>query len=137
VIEQGLVQLIQAGLGTPPLAPGGWAVQLPPNQITDTAPMAWTYHSLSAEPSYTLASQDGFTSWELRVDCHGRTMADAIRLARAIDGVLRGGYSGKLPDDDATFVHGIFRRGPYVDGFSDLNRSYVRTMEYLVNYNQI
>ena len=63
-------------------------------------------------------------------------MADAIALARAIDGVLRGGYSGVLSDPDHTRVHGIFRRGPYVDGYSDLNRSYVRTMEYLVNYNQ-
>jgi hypothetical protein len=64
-------------------------------------------------------------------------MANAMTLARKIDGVLRGGFSGVLPDPDSTFVQGIFRSGPSVDGFSDLNRSYVRTLEYLVNYDQI
>jgi hypothetical protein len=136
MIEQGFVLLVQGGLGTPPMAPGGWAVQLPKDQISEAQPRAWTYRSIVSEPSYHLSGQDGFTGWEIQLDCHGYTMADAIALARAIDGVLRGGYSGVLADPDHTRVHGIFRRGPYVDGYSDLNRSYVRTMEYLVNYNQ-
>lgn len=137
MIEQGLVMLIQAGLGTPPLAPGGWAVQLPKDLISPATPKAWTYRCIVSEPSYHLTGESGFTALEVQIDCHGLTMPDAIALARAIDGVLRGGYAGTLPDPDATVVQGIFRQGPYVDGFSDANRSYVRTLEYLINYNQV
>ena len=136
MIEQGLVLLIQAGLGNPPMAPGGFAVELPKDQISATAPMAWTYRCIVADPTYHLGGQDGFTGLELQIDCHGYTMANAIALARAIDAVLRGVYSGTLSDPDATVVQGIFRMGPFLDGFSDANRSYVRTLEYLVNYNQ-
>jgi hypothetical protein len=142
VVEQGFVMLVQAALGTPPMAPGGYAVQLPSTtQIGDgtngTYKMAWTYNTISDEPSYTLGGQDGLTEWEFRLNCHGSTMANAITLARAIDGVLRGSWAGVLPDPDATVVQGIFRRAPVVDGFDDVNRSYVRTLEYMVQYEQI
>jgi hypothetical protein len=137
MVEQGLVALIQAGLGNPPLAPGGFAVKLPENYISATNPMAWTYRSILAEPSYLLAGQDGLTGWHVQIDCHGNSMSDAIHLARTIDGVLRGSWSGVLPDPDATVVQGIFRQGPAIDGYSDTAHSYVRTLEYLVNYEQI
>ena len=64
-------------------------------------------------------------------------MADAITLARGIDNILRGSWTGTLPDSDATVVQGIFRLPSFVDGFSDANRSYVRTLEYLVKYIQL
>jgi len=136
MVEQGLVLLIQSGLGVPPMAPGGFAVQLPKDQISVDSPKAWTYRSIVSEPTYVLEGQDGLTGWEVQLDCHGNTMLDAIALARAIDGVLRGGYSGALPDSDRTLVQGIFRQGTFLDGFSDSNRSYVRTLEYLVMYYQ-
>ena len=137
MIEQGFVALIQAGLGSPPMAPGGFAVQLPKDQISSAAPMAWTYRSIVSDPTYHLGGQDALTGWEVQIDCHGYTMANAITLARAIDAVLRGGYTGVLSDPDHTFVQGVFRMGPFIDGFSDVNRSFVRTLEYLVNYDQI
>ena len=138
MIEAGLVALVQQGITSAlPGVPGGFAVQLPKDQISSASAMAWTYRCIVAEPTYTLQGQDPFTGLELQIDCHGYAMADAIALARAIDGVLRGGYSGVLPDADHTVVQGIFRMAPFTDGFSDANRSYVRTLEYLVNYDQI
>ena len=137
MIEQGLELLIQSGLGTPPMAPGGFMVQLPKDFISPNTPMAWSYRSIVSEPSYTLTGQDSWTSWEVQIDCHGYTAAHAITLARAIDKVLRGGFSGTLPDADHTVVQGIFRQGSFVDGFSDTSRSYVRSLEYEVQYHQI
>jgi len=137
LIEEGLFQLIQAGLGTPPIASGGWGLQLPKDQISAATPMAWTWHSLVSMPDYVLEGQTGFTEWETQIDCHGYTMANAMQLARAIDGVLRGGWSGVLPDSDHTLVFGIFKKPGLIDGFSDVNRSYVRTLEYCVQYEQI
>lgn len=93
---------------------------------------------MDSDPSYVLAGQDSACDWHLVIDCHGATMANAITLARAIDGILRGATSAfHLPDPDNTFVQGIFRVAPFIDGFSDLNRSFVRTLEYRVIYNQI
>ena len=137
MVEQGLVALIQGGLGTPPIAPGGWPVMLPEDQISKSAPMAWVYRSLAAPPTYVLEGQDALTDWDIAIDCHGFTMAHAVQLARAIDGVLRGGYAGVLSDPDHTRVQGIFRQPPLADGFSDLTRSYVRTLEYKIQYDQI
>jgi hypothetical protein len=137
VVEQGLELLIQAGLGSPPIALGGFGTKLPENYISQTNPMAWTWHSIVSTPTYTLNGQDGFTGLEIQIDCHGFTMPYAMTLARAIDGVLRGGYHGALPDSDHTLVHGIFRMGPSVDGFNDVSRSFVRSLEYLINYSQI
>lgn len=138
MVEQGLVKLVQQGLTSlSPSVPGGFKVQLPKDLIGPSTPKAWTYHSVLSDPTYALNGQDGLTSWTVRIDCHGNSPADAIDLARAIDNVLRGGWSGTLPDTDNTVVQGIFRQGFFVDGFSDVNRTYVRTLEYLVNYQQI
>jgi len=137
MIEAGLVTLIQAGLGTPPMAPGGFAVQLPKDQISSTSPMAWTYRGIIVEPTYVLEGQDAFTEWEVQIDCHGYTMANAITLARAIQGVLRGNWSGVLPDPDHTVAFGVQQEQLGPDGFSDANRSYVRTLEYKIQYAQI
>lgn len=138
MIEQGLVALIQGGLGSPPEvnAPGGFFAQLPKDQISADAPMAWTYRSVVSEPSYKLAGQDSWTEWQVQIDCHGYRAADAISLARAIDRVLRGGFRGTLSDPDSTYVFGISRLGTFIDGFNDENRSYVRSLEYLVQYSQ-
>jgi hypothetical protein len=127
--------LVQAGLGDLSVS-GGFAVQLPKDLICATNTMAWTYRSIVSEPLYVLEGQDALTTWQVQIDAHGYTMADAIRLSRAIDGVLRGSWSGALPDGDATRVNGIFRLPTMVDGFSDANRSYVRSTEYEVHYYQ-
>jgi hypothetical protein len=136
MIEAGLVALIQAGLGTPPIAPGGFAVQLPKDQISSASPMAWTYRGIITDPTYVLEGQDAFTDWEVQIDCHGYTMANAIALARAIQGVLRGNWSGVLPDPDHTVVFGVQQEPLGPDGFSDANHSYVRTLEYKIQYAQ-
>lgn len=137
MIEQGLVLLIQSGLGSPPMAPGGFAAQLPKDQISASAPMAWTYESIDSLPEYLLSGQSDWTEWRVRINCHGNVMADAINLARAIDRTLRGLSVGPLPDPDHTFVHGLYRESSFIDGFSDANRSFVRSFEYVIQYSQI
>ena len=143
MIEQGIVLLIQSGLGAPPLAPGGFAAQLPPNQISPDAPMAWTWRSLSTPTAYTLEGPDGFGEWDVEIACHGNTMDDALILARAIDNILQppsngrsASFQGQLTDPDSTIIQGIFNGAVAVDGFSDADRSYVRTLEYRIQYNQ-
>jgi len=139
VLEQGLVLLIQTALaGSPPVAtvPGGFYAQLPKDQIDATKTMAWTYRFIHSEPSYFIGGQDPFTAATVQIDCHGYTQANAITLALAIDKILRGVFRGTLADPDATVVDSIFREPTFLDGFSDANRSYVRSLEYLINYIQ-
>jgi hypothetical protein len=135
MIEQGFTLLIQAGLASQFLTvPGGFALQFPKDLISPTYPQAWCYRSILSVPTYLLNGQDALTMWDVQVDCHGLTMVAAAALARAIDNVLYGGFSGVLADVDNTRVQGIFRLPTFVDGFSDLNRSFVRSVEYRVNY---
>ena len=139
MIEQGIVKLIQFGLTGkfPEVVPGGYATQLPKDTPSAKYPKAWTYMSISSEPEYFLSGQDPLTHWTVQIDCHGLTATDAEQLARAIDGVLRGAPSGQLQDSDGTHVQGIFRQGHFHDGYNDVLRTYVRSLEYLVQYNQI
>jgi hypothetical protein len=142
MIDEGLVALIQSGItlqSNPPLAPGGFAVQLPENLIgapgqPGTYTMAWTFRSIISDPTIVLEGQDPFTSLEIQIDCHGYTMAYARLLARAIMRALPIGYAGTLTDADSTVVAGIFRLAPFIDGFSDADRSFVRSLEYKINY---
>lgn len=139
MIELGLVKFIQAGLGDPPMAPGGFAVQLPPNLIGEKAGQvskAWVYRTVADDPSIVIEGEDGVTCWHVAIDCHGVTMADAIALWRAINAVLRGAESVTFEDPDSIFVQSIQRGSLNVDGYSDLNRSFVKTVEYAVHYNQ-
>jgi len=137
-IEQGLVSLIQSGVAN--LAPGGFAVSIPETcQVTQANPKVWTYHFVLATPTYVLEGEDLLTEGELQIDCHGYTMDDAILLAKAIKSAIRAAEPSQgtplvLSDPDKTIVQGIFRRAPHIDGFSDANRTFVRTLEYLVTY---
>ena len=137
MIESGLVLLIQPGLtGLFPTCPGGFGVQLPDDLISPTVPWAWTYRRITREPSYLLNGQDSFMSAEYQIDCHGYSMANAITLAHAIEAVLSGSYAGTLTDADSTVVYGIFMLPGAPDGYSDANRSYVRSLEIQIDYDQ-
>lgn len=133
MIEQGIYNLIQTG--TSNLAPG-FATSLPENQLTAAAPMAWTYRSIAFKPTYTLSGQIGLSKLVWQIDSCGYTAAYAQQLSAAIDGVLRGNYSGTLTDPDNTIVNGIFRTSGYMDIFKDENKSYVRSVDYAIYYYQ-
>jgi hypothetical protein len=138
MIEAGFVSLIQTGITNQSVnVPGGFAVQLPKDLITSTTTQAWAYRSILSVPTYLLNGQDPLTFWEVQIDSHGFTMANAITLSRSIDNVLRGGFKGTLSDPDNTVVQGIFRLPSFVDGFNDINRSFVRSTEYRISYVQI
>lgn len=144
MIIQGLVALIQSSLaGSPPVqtCPGGFQSQLPKDLVGSTVggsvvTMAWVLKQLASTPTYILEGQDGFTQLRIRIDCHGQTAANADGLAFAIDSVLRGAWNGTLPDADRTVVQGIYREHEFGDGYASDSRTFVHTLEYLVNYNQ-
>lgn len=141
MIELGLVMYIQQKLaGSPPVTPppGGFAMgELPKDQITPANPRAWAYRSIISRPDYVLNGQTGWTEWDVQIDCHGATAADAIALARAIETALRPPLPHTLPDPDSTVLFGLFRLDPMPEFFSDADRSYVRSLEYTVQYQQI
>lgn len=140
MVEQGIVTLVQAAITASPVSltvPGGFFAELPKDQVSPASPMAWTYKTIMSTPEYILQGPTGWTDWHVQIDCHGNAASDSITLARAIDNVLHGSFHGALPDPDATYVFGMYNSGPSVDGFSDANRTYVRSLEYVIQYQQI
>lgn len=135
MVEEGLTTLILSGINDPAIQM--FPVQLPKDWVNASRPKALVYKSILSRPLYVLEGQDGLTEWEVRIDCHGVTAKDAQALARAVDGVLRGGWSGTLADEDSTVVQSILRLPSCIDGFNDNSRTYVRTLEYEVRYEQI
>ena len=147
MVEEGLVLLIQSGLGAQSLGgvPGGYATRIPKDLLSVQCPLAWCWKSVPPwEGDITLGGQGQWTEWHVQIDCHaflkdlgGPGPAGAIQLARAIDNTLRGGWRGTLADPDHTEVQAIVREPEFHDGEDDLIRSFVRGLEYLVVYYQI
>ena len=137
MVEQGLVMLIQNTLNDPTILGGfPYVPKGAKDLIRPINPKAWSYRCILSEPIYVLEGQDLLTALEMQIDCYGYSMPDAMTVAKAIDSVLRGSWSGTLPDPDATVVTGIFRLPSFVDGYSDINSSYVRSLEYSIHYYQ-
>lgn len=105
-------------------------VILPKDYISASNPKAVVYHSILNEPIYTLNGQNKLTVWEVQVDCHGFTMQDAITLANTVDSVLSGGLG------DSLTMQSIFKLPSQVDGYSDTNRTFIRSLEYQIHYVQ-
>jgi hypothetical protein len=133
-VAQGLYLLIQSGTNN--LAPGFAYGELPENQLSASAPMAWTYRTITSRPTYTINGQVSFTSWNVQIDSHGTTQAYADQMSNAIDGVLRGVWSGTMSDSQSTIVNGIFKTNTDITGFRDENKSFVRSLGYTVQYYQ-
>lgn len=132
-IQQGLAALTPAVV-----VPGGYGAELPEDLLSADKPQAWSWRSITSNAEFVLSGETGWTEWVVQIDCHGfQSHALAITLARAITKVLRGVFQGVLPDSDNTYVFGIYRQPPLVDGYSDTNRSFVRSLEYRVIYQQI
>ncbi len=139
-VERGLVEFINQGLaGSPPVAipPGGFMVMVPKDLVSASVPQAWSYRTVSSNPDYNLFEQTGWTEWKVQIDCHGQAGKDAIDLARRIERVMRGAFRGNFPDPDSTYVFGIFAESRGVDGYSDINRTFVRSLEYSIVYQQV
>jgi len=136
MIEQGFCQLILTGITgqfTPEIQM--FAVQLPENWITSANPKGLTFRTIASDPGpYILEGQDPLTTWHVQVDCWGESMTDAMHLARAVDGVVRGGFAGILTDPDSTVVQMIKRLPGMTDGYNSAARNYCRSLEYEVIY---
>jgi hypothetical protein len=132
MIEEGLYKFIQAGINNATIP--GYPVELPANAVTVTTPQAWSYRGITSIPTYYLSGQDAFTRWTVQLDLHGFTMAAAQALARIVIGILSGGYRGTFTDVDSTVVLGIFLLPSQVDGFSDISRTFIRSIEVEIQY---
>lgn len=131
MIEQGLVQLIQADKTVKAICPeGGYFFQLPEAHKKPS----WTYAVISDMSSYTLQGRDGLTRYRIQIDIYGTSAADCLTLFQTIDNVISG-YHGTLPDPDSTVVQGIFRDN-ITDFFDSDSRTYRRSVDYLIWFNQ-
>lgn len=128
MIEQGLVMLIQAGIGSPPMAVGGFAGQLPTNLLGSPA---YVYSVISDRPNTTLRGTRGFGNRIMEFKCYGPSALLAQQLANAVDNVLDG-YQGTLPDPDSTVVNSIIRTDRMGPDFSDSARNFYITLEYSI-----
>jgi hypothetical protein len=126
MIEQGLVQLLQAAPAVAAIsANGGFMGTLP----KDFPLPSWSFIIVSQPIDYELTGPVSLASTHIQIDCYGAVAADAIRLAKAIDDVLIG-YRGTLPDPDSTVVQGVFRTNK-LDFFDQNARNYRRMLEYI------
>jgi hypothetical protein len=140
-IEQGFVMFVQAALAaqTPPcIVPGGYDSELEKDLISSAVRKAWAYRSILLKlPVQLQGSGIGFSEWTVQIDCHGFERADKLAMAKAIRLALRGSFRGAFPDPDATMVDSIIPLDSQVDGFAPANRTYVRSLEYQINYYQV
>ena len=131
MLETGIVMLLQANAAVAALSPyGGFSAELQPKD----APLPnWTYLNAGDVINDGMQFSTGMAQRRIQIDCYANTANDAIELGKAIDAVLNG-YSGHLPDPDATLVHPCFRsdiQGPF---FDEERRTYRRLLEYEINY---
>jgi ribosomal protein S11 len=130
MIEQGIVQLVQANAAVVAIAPvGGFFVELPKDQSLPS----WAYTVVSSNPNTTLQSVRGLNTMHLQIDCFGNTAEEAILLAAAISDVLDG-FHGVLTDPDVTPVD-VCLPADQGDFFDDARRSYRRMLEYEILFN--
>jgi hypothetical protein len=129
-IEYVFTQFLQALLNAILSGINVFEVILPKDYISLSNPKAIVYHSILNEPLYTLNGQNKLMTWEVQIDCHGFTMQDAITLANTVDKVLSGGLG------DSVTIEAIFKLPSQVDGYSDSNRTFIRSLEYQIHYIQ-
>jgi hypothetical protein len=133
MMEQGFVHLLSGLLATqyPNMAPG-FLVQTPPNFLSSANPVAWAYRSIISRPLFILEGQDALTATTLQVDALSISAKGSQTLANAICSALSGVWSGTF--SDGTVVKGIFRLPAQIDGYIDESRSYVRSLEFTVQF---
>jgi len=125
MIELGIVLLVKGNAAVTAIAPvGGFFAQLPNDQILPS----WTYLGVSQTANYDLKASSSLFMRRLQIDCYGKTAADSIVLAKAIDAVLNG-YRGTLTDPDHIFVDGCFQDN-LIDYYDPDSRSFRRMLEY-------
>jgi hypothetical protein len=125
VIEQGLVMLINAGLG--PQFIGGFANQLPQSAVLPN----YTYLTVSERSVTGLQVPGGLSLRRWEVNCFGVDANSAIGLANDIMAILIG-YQGTLPN--SVQVDSIFQ-SDVIDFEQDATaRNYRRMVEFDVNY---
>ena len=125
MIELGVVQLVKSSASVIAIAPvGGFFAQLPNDQSLPS----WTYLGVSQTANYDLVSPTSLYMRRVQIDCYGKTAADSIVLAKAIDNVLNG-YRGTLTDPDHVFVDGCFQTN-LIDYFDPDSRTFRRMLEY-------
>ena len=133
MLEEGIVQLVNIGLGAPsPI--GGYLDVLPKNP---TYP-SWTYSVSSFVAQNGLLTPKGLAFLRLQVDVYGAEAvqgADVLTIAQQIDVILNG-YKGTLSDPDSTYVDSCFTSDKKDFPFDPDARTYRRMLEYTIWYRR-
>ena len=132
MLEGGLVALIQSGLGSPPIAVGGFLDELPKNYIGDND-YAYTYRFIFDKPENHLNGYTGFAHAMVQIDAFAPTGAGVLTLAKAINAKLHG-FRGTLPDADSTVLLTCFRSDKMDFPYDPDARNYRRMLEYTIIY---
>ena len=129
MIEEGIVQLVNANAAVKALVPnGGYMTQLPQNMILPT----WSHQAISELPDHNLSGASGTKMRRLQIDCYG-SQVQTIQIAKAINKVLDG-FTGALPDADATFIQSCLQAN-LIDFYDDVPRTYHRMLEFEIWYD--
>lgn len=134
VIEQGLVMLIQSGLGSPPLCQGGFLDTLPENFISASQQFGYMCRIISDSADHGLTHSVGQEKIRYEVNCYSYTGAGVLQLAKLIDQVLQG-FAGVLPDPDSTTVYCSMRSDRMDFPYDPNARNYRRMLEYEISFN--
>ena len=135
MIEQGLLMQIQSGLGSPPLAPMGFAGQLPKDYQGMTQGAAYVYSVIDDQPDTGLQFTNGLVMRVFQFDCYGANALTSMTLAKLLDGAINGFGQARLSDPDSTYVSickRIYRNGPK---YSDAVRNFWIMLRYRVWYS--
>lgn len=132
-LEKGLVMQIQSGLGSPPLAAGGFLVELPKDYIASTSGPAYTYRILFDHSQTTLNSHTGFSRAMVEINCFAPDGPGVLALAKAINLALHG-FRGNFADPDTTFIDSCLRSDIMDFPFDSNARNFRRMLEYMIFY---
>lgn len=128
MIEAGLQKLIQADPAVKAIAKtGGFLAQVPKDLTLPT----WTMMVVSQTADYTLQGEQGPFFRRIQIDCYGKTAAEAMLLAKAIDDVINN-FTGALSDEDSTVVQSCLQSDLQDFPFDDASRTFRRMIEYQV-----
>lgn len=133
MLERGLYLQIQSGIGSPPLTAGGFLVELPKGYIARTNGPAYTYRILFDHPQTTLNSRTGFSRAMVQIDCYAPDEPGVLALAKAVNLAIHG-FTGNLPDSDATHVDSCLRSDTMDFPFDPDARNFRRMLEFTIFY---
>lgn len=142
MIEEGIVKAIKAGLQAANVnVPGGYmSAELPKDLPSALVPQIWAVLFVTQDIGKSLKGQNSRTDAYIQIDCHGwdgdgQGSPRAFGLAKSIEFVMRGIGPAVLDDADSILLETVFLEDVN-DGFRDASRSYIRSLDYSLQFHR-